>query len=291
MALGSTASARRVPRPLLSKTAETEMRALAAGRDADRARPALSRLRSPWLRQSRGASVALAAANANARKPRLAVWQSVGREFARFLRHQPGIHAASALYAALKALVSRARQPTASARISVSPVFHSGGRGARRAERQWSRATRELHGDVSDLNARFEPNAALDHKSAARPGVLVLRVPVRCVASRASSRQRNSHAPPSRLQRPEPPRFFELSADSPVAISTASDSRGRRAEPPRATALRPQTSVGRHDSLLDGADKHRLSRMIDARARPARDPHCRAQRSNSSNDQTSIGSR
>ena len=58
---------------------------------------------------------------------------------------------------------------------------------ARGARRQWSRATRELHGDVSDLNARFEPNAALDHKPSARPGVLVLRVPVRCVTSRASS--------------------------------------------------------------------------------------------------------
>ena len=86
--------------------------------------------------------------------------------------------------------------PAASARISVSPFFDSGGRGTRGARRQWSRATRESHGDVSDLNARFEPNAALDHKSAARPGVLVLCVPVRCVASRASSHPTTAHGCP-----------------------------------------------------------------------------------------------
>ena len=81
-------------------------------------------------------------------------WQSAGREFARFLRLQPGTRAASAWHAALKALVSRACQPTASAHISVSPVFHSGGRGARRAESGEAAEPRaERHGNCTAMIA------------------------------------------------------------------------------------------------------------------------------------------
>ena len=131
---------------------------------------------------------------------------------------------------------------------------------ARGARRQWSRATRESHGDVSNLNARFEPNAALDHKSAARPGVLVLRVPVRCVASRASSHPAAAPNRPGRLRRPELSRLCKRSAASLVAIAAPSFSRDRRATTPRATDLRPQTSVGCRGSLLDGAKTHQISR-------------------------------
>ena len=101
---------------------------------------------------------------------------------------------------------------------------------------------------------------AAGHKSAARPGVLVLRVPaaVRCVASRASSHPAAAPNRPGRLRRPEPPRFRKRSAA--VAIAAPSFSRDRRATTPRATDLRPQTSVGCRGSLLDGAKTHQISR-------------------------------
>ena len=130
----------------------------------------------------------------------------------------PKLHDFGVARATAIAKAPASRDPRPGARIFVSPVFDSGGRGTRRAEAV-EPSDMKSHGDVSDLNARFETNAALDHKFAARPGVLMLRVPVRCVASRESPHPAAAANRRGRLRRPEPPKFCKRSAASPIAIA------------------------------------------------------------------------
>ena len=140
----------------------------------------------------------------------------------------------------------------ASARILVSAIFHNGGRRAQRAERRRSQATRELHDQARCFNAHLEPNTPFDHKSSARPGVLVLRVPVRCVTPRGCPKS------PWPFAAARATRVLQAQRSQPGLDRGPISSRDRRAIKPRATDLRPITSVGRRDSLLGGAETHQL---------------------------------
>ena len=149
-----------------------------------------------------------------------------------------------------------------------------------------SRATRDTrcarrYVNVTDLKARFEPNSPFFVWSfiSTRPGVLVLRVPVRCVASRARSHPKASPNRPGRLRWPEPPRFGLRARRSQPAAGRDRGAIGLAGSTRHHTTndRPPPAELGRTSRLAVGCwAVWRRTRSYRAKAGERPDPHRRA---------------